>query len=81
MTDNLALAVEALLDALERYDREVPVQTRLTRQHDALLAAKFKVREELAVARLYRRDEESPEYVTKGYHEVDEFYQEEGERC
>lgn len=66
MKDELVVAVENLLHALERYEIEVPVQTRLTRQHDALTMAVLKAREALAVERLYhRRDEEAPEYVTE----------------
>jgi hypothetical protein len=66
MSDELAQALMNVLDAVEAYDKEQPVQTRLSRKHYAMALAILKARESLAVWRDHRArmldGERAPEY-------------------
>jgi hypothetical protein len=63
----LAQALMNVLDAVEAYDQEQPVQTRLSRKHYAMALAILKARESLAVWRDHRArmldGERAPEYT------------------
>jgi len=54
VSDELARALVMVLDAVEAYDKEQPVQTRLSRKHDAMAYAMLKARESLAVYSDYK---------------------------
>lgn len=64
MSDELARVLAQLLDAVEAYDREQPVQTRLMRKHDAMTLAMSKAKEALEREKARMLDGgPSPEYV------------------
>ena len=54
MSDELAQVLTELLRTIEAYDSEQPVQTRLSRKHDAMAYAMLKARESLAVYSDYK---------------------------
>lgn len=65
MSDELAQALANVLNAVEAYDKEQPVQTRLATKHTAMRVAMSTARVTLATHKARRLDgEPSPEYVT-----------------